>query len=253
MAVFKRPNGFKGMSQRFWGKETLAGLDVQGATNQLLGKGRKGCAIVILGTEGETLYAGSDINKGSSFYRAAGNPKVPFADLRKNITAHLDKGLLGGLKVPVMMRPVAKAVRAGQLGGAQMMLARAPDAGAPGEFKKALLKRLEALRVKKRALFDSLMAAGKKWDAYKVGSSYVRCFPKAKDMSEVRRSVSSMNFKKPVKQNLAARRIFFQIAAMAYGSKARAGMAAQAGKAFEQLASMHPDTEYGKHAAEISK
>ena len=82
--------------------------------------------------------------------------------------------------MPFALRPVAEAVKTGQLGAAQLLLKRAPNAGDVGEFKKTLLERLEALRAKKRALFDSLVAADRKWDAYKVGSSYVRCFPKAK-------------------------------------------------------------------------
>jgi hypothetical protein len=226
---------------------------VKEVCNRLLRGELATAGIIIIGPEGETLWRGSDPHKGSYFYRTPGRPAVPFADLKKNIEPHLDKGLLGGLGVPVQARQVAAALKAGKLAAAGTMLDRLPSSGELGEFRKALAERLEELRARKRALFDGLSAAGEDWQAYKVGASYVRCFPSAGDASEMRSAVRSLRSKQTVRDNLAAKQNFLRIAGLAYGSKGVRKHVAQVDSTLARLAARYPETEFGRYAAEVSK
>ncbi|HYF00204.1 MAG TPA: hypothetical protein VEJ18_14885 [Planctomycetota bacterium] len=224
------------------------GLDAKQAASKLLGEGQT-VGVAILGPDGKVLWKGSDPFKGAFFYPGPGNPPVPFVDLQRAIEPHLDKGLLGGLKVPKAAEPVAKQIRTGNLATAQLMLAGLKGDPDVMSFKDVLLERLEKLRAEKRALFDGLVAAEKSWDAYKVGTSYVKSWPKASDLAEVKEALKKLQSAPAVKDNLAAKAAFSQVAATGFGSRSKASASAQASASMAQIAEKYGATEYGKLAA----
>ncbi len=209
--------------------------------------------IVILDPEGKVVWKGGDAHKGAFFYNTEGKPPIPFADLRTNITPLFDQGLLGGLDVPSNAKPIAKLIKLGNLAGAQALLTRLSGSGPSGEFKEKLVARLEDLRKQKLALFESLASAEKLWEAYKVGDSYVRCFPKAPDLSKIKSAVAALKMKPQVKDNLASQSLFTKVASMAFGSKAKAGADEQAPSLLNKLASKYEGTEFAEYATALAK
>lgn len=223
------------------------GLDAKRASSKLLGDGQL-VGVAIVGPDGKVLWKGSDPTKGSYFYQVPGNPPVPFHDLQKAIEPHLEKGLLGGLKVPKAAEPIARQIRTANLATAQLMLAAYKGDAEAMAFKDALLERFEKLRAEKRALVDDLVAGEKPWDAYKVGTSYVKSFPKAKDLAEVKDALKGLQSTPIVKDNLAAKAAFAPLAAAGWGSRSKASGNPQASAGMAQIAHKYGHTEYGKLA-----
>lgn len=182
-----------------------------------------------------------------------GNPPVPFHDLREGITPHLDKGLFGGLKVPPAAKPVVKAFRAGNVPMALAMLSALKGDAAVTAFKEEVTKRAETLRQEKRALFDDLVKAEKAWDAYKAGVSYVKCFPKAPDLAEVKDALKAVQGSALVKSNLTSKGAYAQLAASGFGSRSKPSLADPTSVAMGQMAQKYGETEFGKYAASIAK
>lgn len=230
----------------------MGALDARNVANRAFGGDVPNAGVVIIDAEGNVAFRGSDANKGSTFYMMPGNPPVPFQDLKANVEKYFDQGLLAGLQVPVQGKMVVKLLKAGNLAQAQAVLASLKG-DLVATFKKTLEERLEALRKKKRELFDGLLKAEKVWDAYKAGQSYVRCFPKAPDVAEVKESIKGLQTNAIVKSNLAAKESFSRIAASGFGSRSSKSAAQQMTPAAEAVAAKYADTEYGRHAANLAK
>jgi hypothetical protein len=240
------------MSAQLWGKDALTGLDAAMASSKLLGAGAT-VGVAIIGPDGKILWKGSDPFKGSTFYTVPGNPPVPFHDLKEAITPHLETGVLGGLTVPEAAKPIVRLLRSGNVATAQAMLAGLKGDAAVMSFKTQLQERLEKLRVEKRALFDELVKAEKMWDAFKVGMSYVKCFPKAPDLAEVKEALKGVQGSPAVKANLASKGSFSQLAASGFGSKSKTSLEGPTRGAMGQIAQKYGETEFGKYAASIAR
>ena len=198
------------------------------------------------------VHKGGDPRKGNYFtITPEGKPTVAFSLLQEGLKPLLDKGLLGGLTIPPNAKPIAALIKSGDLAAAQTALAGLKSDGPSGEFKKALLDRFAELRKSKRELFDELVKAEKPWDAYKAGQSYVRCFPKADDVSKVKSAVETLKMNALVKSNLSARTSFMQVASLAFSSKSKSGAADQAGPALDQIVKKYSDTEFGRYASSV--
>ena len=249
----KKGKGFDELAKGLWGKDLVVGQDAKDLTYQVFREGVEKAAIVILSPEGKILWRGADPKKGNYFYSRPGRPKMAYADLKENMEPHLDKGLLGGLTVPVQGRPVEAAIKLGDLAQARLLLNRLKGDGGVAEFKDELTERLEALGEKKRASFDALMAAGKIWDAYKVGSSYARCFPKAEGAKKVKSDLRSLKSKPEVRDNLKAQKTFIKTVALAYGPTGKPEMKEKVGQALEKMAGKYSDTEFGVYAAKFTR
>jgi hypothetical protein len=240
------------MSAQLWGKDSLGGLDAARAANKLLGEGRL-IGVAIVGPDGKVLFRGSDPFKGSTFYTVEGNPPVPFHDLKEGITPHLDKGIFGGLKVPSAAKPMIKMFRAGNIPVGMAMLAALKGDAAVASFKDEVTARLEAMRKEKRALFDDLVKAEKSWDAYKVGMSYAKCFPKAPDLAEVKDALKAVQGSPAVKSNLTSKGAYSQLASNGFGSRSKPSLADGTSAAMGQMAQKYGETEFGKYAASIAR
>ena len=208
---------------------------------------------MVLDPEGKIVFRGTDPKQGSHFYNVPGKPKVPYADLKKAMEQHNKRGLLQGVELPGKLVAVAAAIKQGQLAKAQTWLDKVSDKGATGAAKAELEKRLEELRGKKLALFESLLADEKHWDAYKAGASYVRCFPKAEDASQVKSKLRALKSKPDVKRNLDARNSFRRYAAACYGPRRQFKEPTQAQALFRKAAKKHEGTEYGDAAKAITE
>ncbi len=252
VGLYKNPAAFASVSAQLWGKDAIAALDAKETASRFLGAGTT-VGIAILDPEGKVAWKGSDPFKGSTFYTLPGNPPVPYHDFTQGITPYLDKGLLGGLTVPPAGKPVAKLLRTGNLAGAQAVLATLKGDASIEAFKRTLEDRLEALRRQKWNLFDDLMKAEKAWDAYKVGLSYVRCFPKAPDLAEKKDALKALQANPVVKDNLAAKDAFAKLAASGFGSRGKASMHSQVSVAMGQIAQKFGNTEFGGYAGMIAK
>jgi len=209
-----------------------------------------GVGVVILDPDLRVVWKGSDARKGSTFYQVDGNPTMPFYDLKQNITSHMDKGLLGGLTVPAPAQPIARMIRSGNLAGAQAMLG-ALKGEALASFKQTLEERLENLKKNKRDLIEQFSKAEKPWEAYKVAQSYVRCFPKAADVNDMKALVKVLQESAVVKSNLAAKEGYARLASSGFGSRSKASAITQSVAAMGQFAKKYADTEYGKYAAAV--
>jgi hypothetical protein len=243
IASFENPDAYDALSPRIWGNERVYGLDAWGATNRSLRGDLSVAGVVIIDPEGRIAWRGSDPHKPNDFYADPDKQLVPFVDLKENIAPHLDKGLLGGLAVPARARGVVTALRTGELALAQARLSELREDG----FKKALRERLEALRLKKRSLFEKARSSGRPWSAYKVGQSYLRCFPEAKDARDMKDVLRTLQSRSEVMSNLAAKKAFGKIVA-AYGRKGTIDHPAAAVPLLKAMAERYPDTEYGKIA-----
>ncbi|HOX06772.1 MAG TPA: hypothetical protein PK280_10235 [Planctomycetota bacterium] len=210
-------------------------------------------AFVILGPEFETLAKGGDAHKGAYFRQAPGNPPFNYAELKDAYDPLKGKGLLGGLTVPPEAKVVVELVRRGQLGQLEPFAQRLPDQGALGDFKKELVKRIEALRVSKRELFDKLEKDGKKWGAYKVGASYLRVYTQAKDRNEVSAKVGALQNDPEVRKNLEAQQVFASLLSQIYGPTRNPAVLAQAKATFQQFIDKYKDTEFATLAGELAK
>lgn len=241
------------MASKIWGDTTLCALDAAGATYAALGDGKTLHAIVVLDPEGKIVHRSTDIEKGNSYYAVEGKPYVPFADLKRAIEPRKGEGLLGGVTVPERLAPIAAAIKQGLLAKAQAMLAKVRDSGESGTFKAELTKRLDDLAQKKLALFESLLSEGRSWDAYKVGASYLRCFPEGKGASGVKEKMTALRSNAEVKQQVDAREAFRKAALALCGPKPLVRNAAQVQKVFRKLAGEHDGTEYGNAAKAISE
>ena len=246
-----KPSGFYGMSNRLWGRKTVCALDAGTTVCSTVAKGGLP-AIVILGPDFKFLYQGGHANKGNFYVMAPGNPPLNFVAFENGLGKCKDKGLLGGLKVPAAAKRLISAVKAAQLSNVLAFLKSLPDKGEPGKFKKELTKRIEALQVQKRKLFDSFDKAGKKWLAYKAGASYLRVFPGAKDLNEVRGKVGKLQYDKDVRKELLARQNFRRALVLVYGPRRKAVDVKNAAKYFKQIATHFKGTEFGKMAAKMA-
>jgi hypothetical protein len=236
-----------------WGETTVCALDAGGATYTALGDGKTLHAIVILDPEGKIVHRSTDIEKGNSYYAIEGKPYVPFADLKKAIEGRKGEGLLGGVTVPERLAPITAAIKQGQLAKAQAMLTKVRDSGESGAFKAELTKRLDELAQKKLALFESLLSEGRSWDAYKVGASYLRCFPDGKGAAGVKEKMTALKSNAEVKKQVDAREAFRKAALALCGPKPLVHNPAQVQKVFRKLATEHDGTEYGTAAKAISE
>jgi len=252
VAVAKNPGGFAGFARRLWGTDFNVALDAKSATCQMLGGGRK-VSIVIMDPDLKVIFKGGDPHKGQYYRKVPGKPPMNYAILKDGMAKVTDKGLLGGLTVPKAAATAVKALRSGQMASAQRGLSALSNAGDAGKFKKELLERLEALRAGKRSLFDALEKAGEKWEAYKAGSSYLRCFPNAKDSGEVKKKVGSLGGDAVVRKNLEAKRTFDYMVAQIYGPRRNSRLLPQAKTTFKKVADKYKDTEYGKLAELLAK
>jgi len=241
------------VATKIWGDGMLCALDAAGATFRTLGDGQAG-AIVILDPDGKVVHCGTDIKKGSYFYNTGGaKPRVPYADLKRAMDKHNSKGLLHGLEAPPKLAPLLHAVKQGKLGTAQKLLARVPDSGDYGAAKAELLKRLEALRQQKLALFKELLSAGEPWAAYKAGASYVRCFCDAEDCEAVKSKLRALKSNPAVKKNLDARTAFRKYALACCGPRRKLDNPQRIQRLFASLASKHDGTEYGDAATRVAQ
>jgi hypothetical protein len=252
VGIFKNTNAYGSMSAQLWGKDALGGLDAAQASNKLLGAGGL-VGVVILGPDSKVLWKGSSPFNGSTFYTVAGNPPVPFHDLREAITPLLDQGLFGGLTVPAAAQPIAKLLRVGNLPTAQAMLGALKGDASVTAFKTEMTARLEKLRQDKRALFDDCVKAEKTWDAFKIGMSYVKSFPKAADLADVKAALKIVQASPAVKSNLASKSMYAQLAASGFGTRSKPALAAPTSAAMGQIAQKYGETEFGKYASSIAK
>lgn len=242
------------MANAFWGSDYVCGLDANTTAYDRIRGQEKRSAVVIVGPDGELLCRAVDPSQGAfRLIREDKEVTVPCAVLMDEIQKHLDKGLLAGVAIPEQARLIATAIKCGRLAEAQAYLTAIPDKSPLAELKKTLQARFEDLRKSKLALFEELLKAGKEWDAYKVGESYLRCFPKAEDATKVRTALAKLAQQQPVRDNLKAKQTYASIAAKVYGSKGQLKLAPQASSALQQIATTMPETEYGAIAAQMSK
>jgi hypothetical protein len=237
------------MVKALWAVDGLNALDAKKVVNTVYG----GAGVVILDPDGNVAWKGLDPAKGPFIVPSAGKASLPFHELQKNIKPLLDKGLLGGLTVPTNAKPIAKLIKLGNLAGAQVLLKRLSGSGPSGEFKEALTTRFEELRKRKLALFEEMQKAEKLWEAYKAGDSYVRCFPKAKDVSKVKSAVYALKSKKAVKDNISAKSTYTKVAALAYGSKGRASVRSQAVPLLEKLVQKYEGAEFAEYSKSLMR
>jgi hypothetical protein len=199
--------------------------------------------VVIIDPEGRIAWRGGDPHKPNDYYVVPDRQLLPFVALKEHLERHLDKGLLGGLAVPERARPVVEALQAGRLALAQARLAKLETGG----FEKSLRERLEALRRRKRSRFDDLVRSGDGWGAFKVGQSYLRCFPGAGDVRAVEDAVRTLRARPGVTENLAAREAFAKI--VADDGRKEGGPDAKTRPGLQGVAERYPDTEFGRYAA----
>ena len=199
---------------------------------------------MVLDPEGNVTATVGNPHEGSMFYQDAAQTPVPFAELKRAVDPQLKGGLLGGLAVPAAAKPLAKALKLGQLATVQASLASIPD-GSPdlGAFKAELTKRLDALRARKLELFSALEKDGKKWEAGKVGESLLRCFPNAKEAGEVRGRVDKLKQEDVVRKNTEARGYFLKILELGYGFASNATQRAGVKASCAELVRRYPNTE----------
>jgi hypothetical protein len=210
-------------------------------------------AIVILGPDSEVLFTGGGAHDGNSYTDKSFTVPYNLAVLKEGYEKAKDKGLLGGLTVPAEAKSVAELLKRGQIAQADQYVQRLPDQGAVGDFKKELVKRLEALRVSKRELFDKLEKDGKKWEAFKVGTSYLRVFPQAKDRNDVSGKVTALQNDASVRKNQESQQVFYNLLPQIYGPARNAAFLAQAKTIFQQFAEKYKDTECATLAGEFIK
>lgn len=207
---------------------------------------------MILDPQGKIVHRSTDPSKGGHFYNTADKPRVPYADLRQGMSRHNKTGLLHGIEIPPKLAPIAGAIKQGQLAKAQAWLKKVPESGSYGTVRAELEKRLEELRGQKLAFFETLLADGKHWDAYKVGASYARCFPKAPDAAQIKSRLAALKEQPPVKKSLDARTSFRRYALGCYGPRRKVKDPAQAAAHFRRFASKHEGTEYGEAAGRVA-
>jgi hypothetical protein len=206
----------------------------------------------VLGPNFKVLYKGGNAFKGQYYVNTAGKPSLNFVALKNGLKKVGNQGLLGGLKIPAAAQRVVALVKAAQLSNALNGLKYLPEKGEVGDFRKELTKRIEALQVQKKKIFDDLEKAGKKWQAFKAGSSYLRVFPQAKDASAVRTKVSKLQYDKDVKKELAAKGALGRVLAMAYGPRSNTNTRRGAWALFKQIVDTYKGTEAAKTAAKFA-
>jgi hypothetical protein len=253
VGLFAHPAQFETLSATFWGKGIARALDSGESTHRLVRGEKSNAAVIILDPKGNILEQLSDPNLRDyppNVYDLRNSPL--YMRIRTTIETHANISLIGGVEVPSQAKAFANELKAGHLAAAQVHLAQLGADGPPGDFKKAVGERLEALRKKKRERFDELVKSDKAWDAYKVGQSYVRCFPRAEDFSTVNSGVQALQSKAEVTQNLAAKQAFLTVAARFYTRELKPAEREQLSAAMGQVAKRYPETEFGKYAAMIS-
>jgi len=195
----KSSGSFESVVLQTWGKKSTCAMDLyRAAANQYSNK-----AVVLIGPEGDVLWSGGSPNSATS-YRISGGRKenALVADTRANVTPYLDKGLLKGLDIPRKADSIVELIHTGQYSKAIKKL-KSKKSSMP-EFSNTLLERLEQVRQKKLAFFEKLIEEGDNWGAYKVGSSYTRCFSSASEVSKVKSKVSKLKQNKNVRDNISA-------------------------------------------------
>lgn len=246
----KAPGAFVGVSGQLWGQRNC-GLDAGNTLNLSIARGG---SIAVLDPEGKVVATGGDPHKGAWFMQDAEKTPSPLADLKQAVGAHLKDGLLGGLTIPAAAQPLAQAIKLGQLANAQASLATIPDSSTElGPFKKELTKRFEDLRARKLALFNELEKdAAKKWQAFKVGHSYVRCFPNSKEASEVKTKLGTLQQDASVRKNLEAQQWFGQLLSQVFGPGSIPANRPAAKPTFDAFIKKYEGTEYAELAGKLN-
>jgi len=76
------------------------------------------------------LHSGGDPEKGQFTLQDGEKTPVPWGEVKTGVEPHLKKGLLGGLDLPDVVKPITQAIKEGHLASAQNMLGNVPDGNA---------------------------------------------------------------------------------------------------------------------------
>ncbi|MHC4605837.1 MAG: hypothetical protein ACYTAF_02760 [Planctomycetota bacterium] len=260
VALFDRPSDFKELTKKIWGTDINCARDLGHTTYEYLRRPiTEDCCIMVIDTMGRFVHRGGKLRASSSYYDTEGSPCVPVFDLKRAMGGHVGRGLLGGLAPPPGTEAIIKAIKSARYGEAESKLKKLSDEGAPGRFKKALKERLEALQKEKAALVARLKESGDTWGAYKVGQSFVRCFPKSSEAGVVRGILASLKSDATVKKNLAAKKAVEKVLSKGKRAKKKKKKKGGGGGVAEVINNLilvgakHPKTEWGKIASTASK
>lgn len=249
IAQFKTPGAFQALNQRLWDKDFNIALDADKVVYDILRAEKPYAALVIFGPDGEVLMKGLNPDNSTKYYpQIEDKPPCIVADFKLNIKMHLDKSIFHGLTIVKPLAPIVTAVNNARFSDALMMLKKLPSRGDIGEFKKTLAERIEAILQGKLELFKGLEEAGDKWGAYKVGESILRTFPREKETRDIQSALRKLKNDDTVEDELEARDMFYKVAAICLGSKAKSSAIAQKNLLLGQIAKKYENTEYGKLA-----
>lgn len=199
LAVLDNPGAFKPTTIMLWGKSMPAGHDYLGGNfNALNGSGVGGLTIV--GPDGR-IISGKGTPSTAYLMTSSFLPSVE--------EAVRDHGLLAGLTPPQEAAKVRYFLRLASYSDALREVKKLDD----GPFKDTLTERIQALAVEKKRVFDVFVEEGKMWEAYRVGTSYVKCFSREKNVSQVRSALAKIKADRAVKNELAARKAYGQLIA----------------------------------------
>ena len=255
VAQFNKPHLLSAFVQRLWGEDAQVALDVDRLAYDVLRGSESGASVVILSPNGEILVRAIEPARALRYYSSMeGKPPVVVADFRLNIQPHLDESIFHGLTIPAgkVFEMIVSTVNNARFGEALKILKKLPSRGDIGEFKSALTERIGAVEARKLALMKALEESGDKWAEYKVGESFLRVFPKAKEAGKVKSRLRKLKRDDAVEDQLEAREMFYKVAEMCCGSKAKAAAAKQKRLLFAQIARKYPDTEYGAFAKTLA-
>jgi hypothetical protein len=245
----KDPADFVRLTRESWGKDTDCLLDIGTLTYEGFRGNAKGAAIVIQAPDGTIVHRGTKLASALNYYPVDGEPSVIYSDFQKAIAPHLSKSLLAGLEYPEEAAGIVDAVLSAKYAEAVAALQKMPESF----FKKTLLEKLEALRKTKLDLFNTLKEGEDKWAAYKVGESYLRCFPETDDTKQVKKAMRALAKIKQVKKTLKAKKYYEQFLELYCGKKATPKTREQFKPAMAELAKKFPDTEYGQLAKRLAE
>ena len=249
--VARAPNNFPGLHNRLWGNALVGGLDCGTfSMSRVAGGGMP--SIVVYGPDFEKIYTGGECYKGSWYMKGPGNPPVNYVALKEGLGKVGNKGIFGGLKVPDAARRLVPVIKAAQLSNALRGLKTLPGDGDTGAFKTEVTKRIEALRDRKKKIFEDLEKAGDKWGAFKAGSSYTRVFPTEKDTSAIRSKVGKLQWDADVKKQIMAQQTFQRLVPMIYGPRRNPAAVKQKAQLFKQLVERFKGTEFADLAAKLA-
>lgn len=221
LGVMARPAQFQTTTKQIWGNEVWAAHDQLGGNYGVLSEsagerkqaaelpkgvvmvGGRGAGKVVIGEEAQILVMEDTVKTGY------------MVSLKHMESSYLPKiegqGLLAGLDVPAEAAKIRLALRLARYSDALKLIAKLDD----GDFKQTLTDRIQKAAREKRRVLDVFFEEGKKWEAYRVASSFIRCFPKEKDASKVRSMLAKLKADRTVKDELAARKMYAQVSAKA--------------------------------------